>query len=133
LPVPSHTPFGPQLVDPTSVHWLLGLGAWPAGTFAQVPRLALSAQDWQVAVQAVAQQTPCAQKPELHSPAVAHVMPSGFFEQVPPLQTFGDTQSVLPVHVVLQMLLVVSQLYAPQLELAAAEQVPAPLQVRGGV
>jgi hypothetical protein len=86
-----------------------------------------------VAVQAVAQQTPWAQKPELHSAAVAQGAPRIFFEQVPPLQTLGETQSVSAVQDVLQILLVVSQLYAPQLLLAAAEQVPVPLQVRGGV
>ena len=77
---------------------------------AQVPRLAESAHDWHVPVQAVAQQTPWAQKPELHSAPVAQVAPRIFFEHVPPLQTLGETQSVSAVQVVLQMLLVVSQL-----------------------
>ena len=78
----------------------------------QVPALPVSPQDWQVPVQAVAQQTPWAQKPELHSAAVVQVTPSAFFEQVPPLQTLGDTQSVAlvaAVQVVLQMFIVVSQ------------------------
>jgi hypothetical protein len=130
LPVPSHIPFWPQAIEPPSVHWVVGFGGAPAATFAQVP---LELQAWQVPVQAVAQQTPCAQKPELHSTAVEQAVPSGFFEQVPPLQTLGATQSVSAMQVVLQMLLVVSQLYAPQLLLVAAEQVPVPLQVRGGV
>ena len=75
---------------------------------AQVPRLAESAHDWHVPVQAVAQQTPWAQKPELHSAPVAQVAPRIFFEHVPPLQTLGETQllsvaqalkQVLPLHV----------------------------------
>ena len=105
--MPSQSPFWPHVVAPPSVHWLVGFGAAPAATFAHVPLLL---QAWQVPVQAVAQHTPCAQNPELHSTEVAQVAPSGFFEQVPPLQTLGDTQSVSAVQVVLQMLLVVSQL-----------------------
>ena len=108
--MPSHIPFAPHVVAPPSVHWLVGFGAWPAGTFAHVPGLAASAHDWQVPVQAVAQQTPWAQKPELHSAPVAQVAPRIFFEHVPPLQTLGETQSVSTVQVVLQILLVVSQL-----------------------
>jgi hypothetical protein len=76
----------------------------------QVPALWVSAQDWQVPVQAVAQHTPWAQKPELHSDAVVHVTPSAFFEQVPPLQTLGDTQSPSTVQLVLQMFIAVSHL-----------------------
>lgn len=60
-------------------------------------------------MQAVAQQTPCAQKPELHSVPAAQALPSGFFEQVPPLQTLGETQSPSAVQLVLQTFIVVSQ------------------------
>jgi hypothetical protein len=105
-----HSPSWPQANAPPSVHWVGGLGAWPEGTLVQVPRLPASAQDWQVPVHALAQQKPCAQKPELHSVAVPHVAPSGFFEHVPPLQTFGETQSVSAVQVVLQVPLVASHL-----------------------
>lgn len=60
-------------------------------------------------VQAVAQQTPWEQKPELHSVPAPQALPSGFFEQVPPLQTFGETQSPSTVQVVLHTFIVVSQ------------------------
>jgi hypothetical protein len=108
-PAPLQRPLMPQVVTPASMHCVAGVGAWPVGTLVQVPALPVSAQDWQVPVQAVAQQTPWAQKPELHSAAVAQTTPSAFFEQVPPLQTLGDTQSPLTVQLVLQMFIVVSQ------------------------
>jgi hypothetical protein len=39
LPVPSQSPFWPHAIEPPSVHWLVGFGAWPAATLAQVPLL----------------------------------------------------------------------------------------------
>jgi hypothetical protein len=48
-----------------------------------------------VPLQLEAQQTPCWQMPDAHSVPAAQVPPSGFFEQTPPLQTLGATQSVL--------------------------------------
>jgi hypothetical protein len=62
-----------------------------------------------VPVQAVAQQTPWEQKPELHSVPAPQALPSGFFEQVPPLQTLGETQSPSTVQLVLHTFIVVSQ------------------------
>ena len=102
----------PQLAAPASVHWagVAATGGWPTGMFVQVPRLVPdSAHDWHVPVQAVAQQTPWAQNPELHSAALAHVLPSTFFEQVVPLHTFGDVQSLSMLQTVLQMFMLASQ------------------------
>jgi hypothetical protein len=66
-----------------------------------VPTLPVRAHDWQVPVQAVAQQKPWAQKPELHSAPAPHAAPMGFLPQLPPMQVFGEVQSLLLVHEVL--------------------------------
>jgi hypothetical protein len=48
------------------MHWALGSDP-PAGTLVQVPSVPASAHETQLAVQAVAQQTPWAQMPLAHS------------------------------------------------------------------
>ena len=68
-------------------------GSSPAGTSVQVPALPATAHDLQVPVQAVMQQTPWAQMPELQSSSIAHVPPSGRLPQLPALQVFGAVQS----------------------------------------
>jgi hypothetical protein len=55
-----------------------------------------------VPVQALAQQTFCAQKPEPHEGPVAQAWPLGKRPQVPAVQTLGATQSVSEAQVVLQ-------------------------------
>ena len=76
----------------------------------QVPSEPASAHDEQVAVQVVAQQTLCAQWPELHMASALHVAPvesrPQLFDVV--LQVFGDAQSVVALHIVLQAFSVVS-------------------------
>ena len=52
--------------------------------------------------QVVAQQTPCSQNPELHSPAAPQVAPIGFLPQLPLMQVFGLVQSALVVQLVRQ-------------------------------
>ncbi len=68
------------------------------------------AHEVQLAVQVVAQQTLCAQWPELHMASAEQVAPVGrrpqLFDVV--LQVFGDAQSVVALHVVLQTFCVVS-------------------------
>jgi hypothetical protein len=59
------------------------------------PRLPGIAQERQVPLQAVAQQTDCAQKPEAHSAAAAQVAPGGFGPQLPFTQAAPPTQSAL--------------------------------------
>jgi hypothetical protein len=90
-----------------------------------------SAHDLQVPVQAVAQQKPCAQKPELHSASAAHAALIGLRPQLPLLQVLGDAQSAAVVHDILHALL--PHAYGAQLDEVAVWQVPVPLQVRAGV
>jgi len=59
VPLPLQKPVVPQVDAPWSTHWPLGSGP-PAATGAQVPSVPASAHETQLAVQAVAQQTPCA-------------------------------------------------------------------------
>jgi len=101
-PAPSHMPSVPHVDAVVVAHWVVGLGAAPAGTGEQVPALPPSAHDWQVPVQVELQQTPCAQKPEPQSVAKVHAAPIGFFPQLPPVQTLGETQSAVVLQVVLQ-------------------------------
>jgi len=98
-PDPSQNPSVLHDDAPWSVHWFRG--SCPAGTDVQVPTLPVSAHDWQVPVQAVAQQNPWAQKPELHSAAEPQAAPIGFLPQLPPMHVFGDVQSAFDAHDVL--------------------------------
>jgi hypothetical protein len=99
-PLPSHMPSVPQVDAPWSAHWLKGSA--PAATDAQVPTVPVRLHDRQMPAQAVAQQTPCSQKPELHSPAAPQVAPIGFLPQLPARQVFGLVQSLVAVQVVRQ-------------------------------
>jgi hypothetical protein len=54
-----------------------------------------------VPVQAVLQQTPWAQMPELQSSGPAHFPPSGRLPQLPLLHEFGGVQSASTLQVVL--------------------------------
>jgi hypothetical protein len=83
-------------------------------------------------VHALAQQTPCAQKPELHSAPAPHVAPIGFLPQLMLLQLFGDVQSVLDEQLVRQALLV-PHWYGSHADGVDVRQVPVPLHVRAGV
>ena len=73
-PRPSHTPPDPQLP--------FGLGM-PFGTSAHVPSRPGTAQDMHVPLQAVWQQTPCAQKPLLHSSFETQGAPNPGLPQMP--------------------------------------------------
>lgn len=113
-PVPLHVPSVPQVLPTVVAHWVAGVGAVPLGTLLQVPTLPVSAHDLHVPVQALLQQTPCAQKPESHSFAAPHAVPIGLSVHLPALQMLGATQSVLAVavvQVVLQAFVVVSHVY----------------------
>jgi hypothetical protein len=63
-----------------------------------------SAHDMQVPVQAVAQQTPCAQMPLLHSPPAAQMAPLGLGPHEPFVQKFPGAQSPSVTQVALQAL-----------------------------
>jgi hypothetical protein len=81
FPAPSHVPSLPQTFVVVA-HWLAGVGAAPAATGVQVPVEPVRLHAWQVPVQAVLQQTPCAQLPEVHSEPAPQVTPFDFFWQV---------------------------------------------------
>jgi hypothetical protein len=115
------------------VQWFSG--SWPAGTDVHVPGEPVSAHDAQFAVHAVVQQTPCAQKVELHWAPIVHAAPIGSLPQLPLTQLFGETQSaamVATVHVVLHAV-ALAHWYGSQSELVTVRQAPAPSQVRAGV
>jgi hypothetical protein len=107
-----------------------------AGTFEQTPSVFVpaNAHDLQVPWQALAQQTPCSQKPVAHSLAAPQVTPLALSTQEVPLQVAGEAQSVELVaaeQLVLQTPLVVLHANDPgQVPVVAGAQVPAPSQVR---
>jgi hypothetical protein len=82
------------------VHWLNGSA--PAAIDAQVPIVPASAHDRQMPTQAVAQQTPCSHRVELHSAAAAQLAPIGFLPQLPARQVFGLVHSLDVEHVMRQ-------------------------------
>jgi hypothetical protein len=98
--LPLHVPSLPQVLAPWSVHW--PSGSAPSGTLVHVPTLLGTLHDRQVPSHAVPQQTPCAQKPELHSGPPPHAAPIGFLPQLPFWQLFGATQSLSPEQIVMQ-------------------------------
>jgi hypothetical protein len=92
----------PQVVAPASAHW--ASGSCPAGTATQVPTEPETAHELQIDEQPVAQQTPCAQTPELQVVPAVQVAPLGARPQlfVDVLQVVEAAQSASPVQVVLQ-------------------------------
>lgn len=72
-------------------------------TFVHVPAVAPEAlQDLQVPLHSLAQQTPCRQSFELHSPLSLQTAPFDLRPQDPDMQTAGDAQSELLVQTLLQ-------------------------------
>jgi hypothetical protein len=131
-PAPSHSPSVRHPEAAVVVHWVVGLGACPAGTGEQVPAVPLSAHDMQVPVQAVLQQTPWAQNPDPQEADVVHAAPGGSLPQLPALHTLGETQSLLAVQVDLQAPFE-PHIQGSQGEVVTVLQVPAPSQLRAGV
>lgn len=132
-PLPLQKPLVPQVVAPASLQW--ASGSCPAGTATQVPTEPVRLQALQIPVQAVAQQTPCAQNPELQVAPVAHAVPFGERPQlfVAVLQVAGAAQSVLLAQAVLQAVPAALQAKGAQLAGVAVWQVPAPSHVRAAV
>ena len=60
-PLPLHLPSVPHEVGPMSMHWLMDIGAMPAGIGAHVPTVPVRLHDTQAAAHPVLQQTPCSQ------------------------------------------------------------------------
>ena len=109
-------------------HCVAGVGALPAATGEQVPADPASAQDMQVPVHAVSQQTPWAQNVDTQDAPVVQGAPGGNLPQLPPVQTLGATQSALVVHVTLQA--AAPHMNGSHLATVAVRQVPAPSQLR---
>jgi hypothetical protein len=122
-PAPLQEPSVLQAVVPRSAHWFSGSA--PFATLVQVPTVPASAQDWQVPPQAVMQQTPCAQKPDRHSPPEPQATPMSFLAQLPPMHVNGATQWLSTVQVVLHA--PAPQVYWLHDVVVAAWQVPVPL------
>jgi len=93
-PPAAHMPLVPHVEVPCATHVPDGSGA-PVGTSAHWPMVAAIAHERQAPAHAVAQQTPCAQKPDPHSAACEQNAPAGFVPQLPAAQVFGATQLVL--------------------------------------
>lgn len=91
-----------QLAAPMSMHWLVGIGACPAGMLVHVPGDVASAHDLHVPVQAVEQQTLCEQLSLAQSLPALHEAPLGRLVQTLPMQMFGETQSASTVQFVRQ-------------------------------
>lgn len=102
----------------------------PSGTAVQVPAEARRSQAMQEPVQALSQQTPCAQKPEAHSLAAAQSAPRGLRPHEPPAQNSPGAHCSLVAHVPKQ----VSPLQAKGLQVREREAThwPAALHVGGG-
>ena len=102
-----------------------------AATGEQVPAAPVSAQDIQVLVQALPQQTPWAQMVLLHSVPLEQTAPFGFSPQEPEMQEAGIAQSLSVAQVPLQAL--APQANGKQDDEAGMVQVPAPSQLPPGV
>jgi hypothetical protein len=130
-PAPSQKPVIPQVLALSALHCPLG-SVPPATIGLQVPSVPPSAHDTQLAVQAVAQQTPCAQNPLLQSSGAPQLAPSGSRPHDPvSSQTFGGAQSALEPQVVRQA--AVPHLKGKQELAGGVTQTPAPSQVDAGV
>src|SRR5262245_65499791 len=123
--LPSHIPSLPQVGAPWSAHW--PRGSLPSGTLVQVPTLPGTLHERQVPVQVPPQQTPCSQKPELHSGPPPHAAPIGFLPQLPLMQLLGAMQSASVEQTVRQRPSV-AQLYGAHDWPGVGAQVPAPSQ-----
>jgi hypothetical protein len=130
--LPSQKPVVPQLAAPLSLHFPAG-SAPPAAIGEQVPAApdADNAHDIQVPLQAVAQQTPCAQTPLLHSVPPEQTAPFVLSPHEPEMQEAGIAQSPSAAQVALQALM--PHPNGKQDDEAGTTQVPAPSQVPPGV
>jgi hypothetical protein len=123
-------PFVPQVEGVCTAQVPDGSGALVA-TFTHWPMAPVIAHDLQDAVQAVEQQTPCAQKPEAHSLSLEQNEPISFLPHELPTQVLGATHWALVPHDVKQR--VPLQVYGAQGSEDEATHRPVPLQLDGGV
>ncbi len=92
-----HLPSVPQEVGPLSVQRPAGSGS-PVGTAVQSPIVPVMEHEKQDPLQAVAQQTPCAHWPDLHSVPVEQNEPLGFRPHEPWTQTLPAEQAMSLPH-----------------------------------
>jgi hypothetical protein len=114
------------------VHWVVGFGGCPPVIEVQFPLVPERLHAEQVPAQALLQQTPCAQNPELHMAAAVQGEPIASLPQLVPTQLAGEVQSVLVEQVLLHAALV-PQAYGSQSVEVTVLHDPAPSQKRGGV
>jgi hypothetical protein len=91
------------------------------------PSLPAIAHDLHVPLHAVAQQSPCSQCADAHSPAAKQGAPGGLGPQLPLTQAAPATQSALVVHTDRQLPAELHK-YCPHESTAADAQVPSPSQ-----
>lgn len=132
MPAPSQELSRSHEAMPSSGHWTSGSA--PAGTFVQDPAEPESAQDLQSPAQAVWQQTPCWQNPELQSAAAMHGWPTGFLPHEFPEHGLGARHIMLVVHIVWQSPVAGLHTYgAHDWGAAGGTQAPAPSQREANV
>jgi hypothetical protein len=120
-PEPLQVPSRPQVLVGWAAQRASG-STFPGGTLVQLPTDPGTLQLWQVAVQALLQQTPWAQKLLAHSSGRAQICPSPFFPQDAVWQTLGAAQSLVVAQVFPQA--VPLHLYGAQLLAAGLVQAP---------
>lgn len=121
-PLPSQVPSLRQVSRPASVQTPAGSGPL-AGTGEQVPRLPVKLHEKQLAVQGIAQQTPCAHMPISQSDACVHTAPTGRRPQDRFTHTLPAAQSLLTVQKLPQRRSLLHRYGAQVLE-GNAEQLP---------
>jgi hypothetical protein len=121
-PLPLQVPSFPQLAAPWSLHSAAG-STPPARTGWQLPALPARLHEKQLAVQAVRQQTPWAQKPDMQSVAFAQTAPGGRFPHDPFTQTLPAEHCALVEQVLPQP----APLQRYGVQALAAGEVQAPL------
>ena len=109
----------------------LPAGSGPDATDAHCPIVPVIAHERQAPAQAVAQQTPCAQKVDWHSTLFEQKAPIGLRPQELLVQTLPDAQALLSAHPVKQR--VPSQTYGLQGNASGALQLPLASQIDDGV
>lgn len=125
-----HFPLVPQEAAPWSLQRPAGSDE-PSATLVQVPRVLLSAQDWQLPVQALLQQIPWAQKPLRHSAPDEQAAPLLTLPQEFDWQRLG-VRHCASVEQALKHLLPL-QTYGLQGSASGVTHRPAPSQLEPGV
>ena len=128
-----HLPSVPQEVGPLSVQSPAGSGR-PVGTAVQRPIVPVIAHEKQDPVQAVAQQTPCAHWPDLHSVPAEQKAPFGLRPHELWTHTFPDEQAgSLPLPLQAPKQRAPLQTYGAHPIASGARQLPFVSQVETGV